>query len=111
MTPAELAEKLESFASEQDEKADVETNRAMRVGFGNEAKLLRQAAARLRVMEEALKDVCNPLAALRRDAEAKGAKLSGMAYEIANSLSYVQGIARAALERTSVTPVSIEQSK
>jgi len=71
----------------------------------------RDVNARLRVMEEALKDVCNPLAALRRDAEAKGAKLSGMAYEIANSLSYVQGIARAALERTSVTPVSIEQSK
>lgn len=45
MSAAELAEKLESFASEQDEKADVETNRAMRVGFGNEAKLLRQAAA------------------------------------------------------------------
>lgn len=66
MTPAELAEKLESFASEQDEKADVETNRAMRVGFGNEAKLLRQAAARLRSMAEALRPfagVCDVLAA------------------------------------------------
>jgi hypothetical protein len=53
--------------------------------------------AELTTAREALADVVNPLGKVQRDAEAQGAQLSGMAYSIANSLSFVQDIARAAL--------------
>lgn len=49
-------------------------------------------------LKQALEDVCNPLAYLKRMAEAEGAKLGGMAYSIANDIATVQGIARAALQ-------------
>jgi hypothetical protein len=46
---------------------------------------------------QALQDVVDPFGKLKRDAEAQGAKLSGMAYQIGNSQSYIQGIAKDAL--------------
>jgi len=54
MTAAELATKLEHFSLDHEAKTDVEPNRTLRIRFMNEAALLRQAAARLRAMEEAL---------------------------------------------------------
>jgi hypothetical protein len=48
-------------------------------------------------LTQALQDVLNPLGKIVRAAEARNAELSGQAYGIANSLSYVQGIARDAL--------------
>lgn len=54
-----------------------------------EAEILR--------LETSLKDVCNPLGHLKRQADARGCKLSGMAYQIANNISTVQSIARDAL--------------
>ena len=60
-------------------------------------------AAELAKAREALTDVCNPLGKMRRDAEAQGAVLSGMAYQIANSLAYVQDIAREALLSLPIT--------
>lgn len=45
----------------------------------------------------ALEEIVNPLKFMRQRAEAEGMRLSGMAYEIANSVSHLQGIAKAAL--------------
>ena len=61
------------------------------------ASALAEECERLR---DALGDVVNPLAKLRRDAEAQGARLSGMAYQIANDLAFVQKIAADALSST-----------
>lgn len=47
----------------------------------------------------ALEDIVNPLGRLQREADATGARLSGMAYSIANDLSFVQQIARQALAK------------
>lgn len=55
-------------------------------------------------LKQALEDVCNPLAYLKRMAEAEGAKLGGMAYSIANDIATVQGIARAALQALGERP-------
>lgn len=55
---------------------------------------LRQEIA---VLRAALEDIVNPLAALSREAEAQGRKLSGMANQIANDPAHLQRIARAAL--------------
>lgn len=46
---------------------------------------------------QALRDVVNPIAQMQRNAEAEGARLSGMAYSIANDVGHVQSIARRAL--------------
>jgi hypothetical protein len=48
---------------------------------------------------EALKDILNPVGALQREADAAGSQLNGMAYSIANSVSFLQDIARRALSR------------
>lgn len=48
-------------------------------------------------LRQALGDVINPIENLKRLAEQKGAVLNGNAYTIANSLSFVQSIARDAL--------------
>lgn len=56
-------------------------------------------------LREALEDVCNPLGYLQRRAEAEGARLSGMAYAIANDIGTVQKIARDAL---SASPPPVE---
>jgi hypothetical protein len=69
------------------------------------AQPARQAEGREGWFRQALEDVCNPLAKIRRDAEAKGHRLSGQAYEIAHSLSFVQGIAREALACALTPPV------
>lgn len=53
--------------------------------------------ARLR---EALEEIVNPLATMKLRAEAEGKKLSGMAWEIARTPSYLQGIAKEALEKS-----------
>lgn len=55
------------------------------------------AESRASVLQAVLDDVCNPLAVLQRQAHAKGARLSGEAYNIANSLAFVKSIARYAL--------------
>lgn len=59
---------------------------------------IQRVLARLRKMEQALKDIRDPLAALGRYAESKGSRLSGMAYQIANDPNHLKEIARAALE-------------
>lgn len=50
--------------------------------------------ARLR---QALQDVADPIGYLRREAEAKGERLGGMAYSIANDLHFVKQIASRAI--------------
>lgn len=57
----------------------------------------KEAAARIRVLEEALRHVNNPLGYLQEQAEREGSRLSGAAYAIANDLGFVQQIARKAL--------------
>lgn len=47
---------------------------------------------------QALEDIADPLAALRRDAEAQGRQLSGAAYSIANDPHHLKEIARRALK-------------
>jgi hypothetical protein len=49
---------------------------------------------------EALDEIANPLTYMRKRAGAKGLRLGGMAHSIANSVGYLQGIARAALSRS-----------
>lgn len=51
-------------------------------------------------LEEALRDILNPLGRLQRMAEASGGRLDGAAYTIAHSLTFLQGIASAALAQT-----------
>jgi hypothetical protein len=48
---------------------------------------------------EALRDILNPVGALQREADATGSQLNDRAYSIANSVSFLQDIARAALSR------------
>ncbi len=60
--------------------------------------LAEEMADRLQSLEAALRDIVDPLAALRRDADAKSAKLSGMAYSIANDPEHLKRLARAALK-------------
>lgn len=70
-----------------------------------EAALETQAAeiARLRGLlgeaEAGLEDVINPLRKIQRDAAEQGARLSGMAYAVANDLHFVRDIARTALSK------------
>jgi hypothetical protein len=54
--------------------------------------------------EQALRDIIDPLGMLKREAEAKGQRLSGQAYSIANNLHFVQAIARKALEVQPLSP-------
>lgn len=60
-------------------------------------KALAASEARRGELEAALTDIANPLAMLERDAEAQGRVLGGRAWDIANNLHFVQGIAKAAL--------------
>src|SRR5438128_835994 len=54
----------------------------------------------------ALEDVVNPLGALRRHAETKGARLNEAASYIANDIYHIQSIARAALSASPPPPVA-----
>lgn len=63
--------------------------------------LCAEAAAEIERLQQALRDVQNPLAMLQRKAEADGLQLSGMAYSIATDLHFVQSIARDALNPSS----------
>ncbi|ODP39239.1 hypothetical protein [Sphingomonas turrisvirgatae] len=63
------------------------------------AEALSQAQAREKALRAGLEDVVNPLGKLRREAEADGAQLCGLAYSIANDLNFVQQIARTPLSR------------
>jgi hypothetical protein len=56
-----------------------------------------ELAAEVAFLRQALEDVVNPLGKIRRDADAQGYRLSGMAYSIANDLSFAQRIAQDAL--------------
>jgi hypothetical protein len=49
-------------------------------------------------LREALEAIADPLTYLRKQAEAEGNQLSGMAYSIANDPEFLKGIARAALK-------------
>lgn len=49
--------------------------------------------------EAGLEDVINPLRKIQRDAAEQGARLSGMAYAVANNLHFVRDIARTALSK------------
>lgn len=53
--------------------------------------------SREQALLQALRDIADPLAALRRRAEAEGGRLSGMAYSISRDPAHLQGIAIAAL--------------
>lgn len=83
--------------------AEVSAANAFRGGIitSEEAKanavLIVSAVNMFEQMQTALQDIVNPLAALRRDAEINGDRLSGMAYQIANDPAHLQRIARAAL--------------
>lgn len=59
--------------------------------------LVRDLIARLEKAERALADVVNPLGKLIRDIEAGGGKPNELAHGIANSVTFIQSIARAAL--------------
>lgn len=59
---------------------------------------------RVRESEEALDKIANPIAAMKREAEAQGARLSGMAYTIANDPRYLQQIAREAIALRPLPP-------
>ena len=61
------------------------------------APRLAELEAEVVRLREALEHVVNPLAVMRRKAEAEGRCLSGMAYSIATDLGFVQNIARTAL--------------
>lgn len=52
---------------------------------------------REKILLQALRDVVNPVAALRRGAEEAGGRLSGYAYALSQDLGFVQSIAREAL--------------
>jgi hypothetical protein len=49
-------------------------------------------------LREALEAIADPLTYLRKQAEAEGNRLSGMAFQIANDPEFLKGIARAALK-------------
>jgi chromosome segregation ATPase len=72
------------------------------------AKIERLTAENER-LRAALRDVINPLGSIRRDAESRGLKLSGMAYSIANDLGFVQKIAKDALDQQ--TTVNSDEGK
>lgn len=57
--------------------------------------------AERRRLREALADIVDPIGAFRREAKAKGATLSSMAYQIANDPNTLKGIARKALGEVS----------
>ena len=61
------------------------------------AAALADTLAILDRYRKALEDVTDPLGHIKRLADAKGSRLSNLAYAIANDLSFVQGIAKAAL--------------
>ena len=57
------------------------------------------AADEIERLRAALEEIVNPLAAMQNRARAEGRQLSGMAYSIANSVSYLQDIAKQALAK------------
>lgn len=59
-------------------------------------KMANRDNARLR---KALEEIVNPLPVMQERAKAEGRQLSGMAYGIANSVSYLQDIAKQALTK------------
>jgi chromosome segregation ATPase len=64
----------------------------------DEAKrALNAATAEAERLTVALEEIVNPLKFMQARAEAEGARLSGMAHTIANSVEHLKGIARAAL--------------
>ncbi|WP_353641362.1 Lar family restriction alleviation protein [Mesorhizobium sp. WSM2239] len=65
----------------------------------------RAEAAERKLAEagKVLKQIADPLTAMRNDAEAAGNKLSGMAHQIANDPAYIKQIARQFLESKDVS--------
>lgn len=62
----------------------------------HERDVAKAEAERLRA---ALEEVVDPVGVLKKRAEAKGDRLSGMAYSICNEVGYLKNIAKAALSR------------
>jgi chromosome segregation ATPase len=90
---------LETVTEARDEAT--ETLQQERHVFSKNVRLLNDRATaaeqKLEAAERALADIVNPLAAMKRRAEAEGARLSGMAYQIANDPNHLKEIARSAL--------------
>lgn len=59
--------------------------------------ILHEAADEIERLRQALQDVADPLGRIKRQADANGDRLSDLAYQIANSVGYIQSIARDAL--------------
>lgn len=59
---------------------------------------------KLEIATQALKDVADPLMAMRRHAESQGATLSGMAHSICNDPYHIKKIAKEALDDMEYAP-------
>lgn len=64
---------------------------------GADTRIMGEAADEIERLTAALAEIINPIATLKERAEANGDRLSGQAYAICNSVSYLQDIARKAL--------------
>lgn len=65
------------------------------------AMSLRIASRKAGLLQTALEDICDPIAALRRYADERGRQLDGaVAFQLANDPNHIKGIARAALRAT-----------
>lgn len=60
----------------------------------------RQAEEQIKLLREALEEIVEPVKFMKQRADAEGNQLSGMAWSIARETSYLQSIARQALEAT-----------
>lgn len=94
--PADLVERVKAIIFEHVDVVEEYAGRTV-TGLDDAARAVlalfaerEKAAAGLL---EALEEVANPLAAMKRRAEENGQKLSGMAYQIANSVGHLQAIA------------------
>jgi uncharacterized protein YPO0396 len=93
--PARLVNEVRRLAAERDlALASFEADRAKLTRCLETQRKIEAENARLRA---ALDEIIDPIAGLRRRAEAEGGKLNGMAWSIANSINHLQQIARAAL--------------
>jgi len=65
------------------------------------AMSLRIASRKAGLLQTALEDICDPIAALCRYADERGRQLDGaVAFQLANDPNHIKGIARAALRAT-----------
>jgi hypothetical protein len=86
----EAADEIERLQNICDQRADYLSGSYLVQG---------QLNAEIERLRAALQDVVNPLEALRRSAESSGGRLNDRAHGIANSVPYIQDIARIALSK------------